>query len=62
MNNYSIVSSSFRDPSGFFIIKNDLNPQINNSSKEEFNSLIDLGLYQTLGEKKFLISYFKRIL
>ena len=53
MNNDSIVSSSFRDPSGFFIIKNDLNPQINNSSKEEFNSLIDLGLYQTLGEKNF---------
>ena len=63
MNNGSIVSSSFRDLSGFlFCKKNELNPQINNSYKEEFDSLIDSGLYQTLSEKKLLISHFKRIL
>ena len=63
MNNDIIVSSSFRDPSGFiFYKKNELNPQINNSYKEEFNSLIDSGLCQTLNEKKLLISHFKRIL
>ncbi len=36
MNNDSIVSSSFRDPSGFLFYKNDeLYRQINNSYKED---------------------------
>ena len=63
MNNDSIVSCSFRDPSGFiFYKKNELNPQSNNSYKEEFNSLIESGLCQTLSEKKLFISHSKRIL
>jgi len=63
MNNDSIVSCSFRDPSAFlFCKKNELCPQINNSYKDEFNCLIDWGLYQTLSEKKLLISHSKQIL
>ena len=63
MNNDRIVSSLFRDPSGFLFYKNyELYRQINNSYKEEFNCLIDSDLYQTLNEKKLLISHSKRIL
>ena len=63
MINDSIVSISFRDPYEFLFFKNnELYRQINNSYKEEFNCLIDSGLYQTLSEKKLLISHSKRIL
>ena len=58
MNNDSIVSSSFRDPSGFLFYKNDeLYRQINISYKEEYDLLMDSGLYQTLSEKKLLIPH-----
>jgi len=54
MNNDSIASSSFRDPSGFLFYKNNkLYHQINNSYNEEFICLIDMGLYQTLSEKSY---------
>ena len=58
MNNDSIVSSSFRDPSGFLFYKNDeLYRQINNSYKKEYDLLMESGLYQTLSEKKLLVSH-----
>ena len=53
-----IVNSSFRDPSGFLFHKNRiLYRQINNSYKDEFNLLMDSGLYQVLIEKKLLIPH-----
>jgi len=58
MNNNKIVSSSFRDPSGFLFHQNgNLYRQINNSYKEEYDHLINSGLYQYLVEKNFLISH-----
>jgi len=58
MNNDSIVSSSFRDPSGYLFYKNDeLYRQINNSYKKEYDLLMESGLYQTLCEKKLLVSH-----
>lgn len=58
MINDSIVSSSFRDPGGFLFYKNDeLYRQINNSYKEQYDLLMDSGLYQTLSEKKLLVSH-----
>jgi ribosomal protein L11 methylase PrmA len=58
MNSDSIVSSSFRDPSGFLFYKNgELYRQINNFYKEDFDLLIDSGLYQVLSEKKLIVSH-----
>jgi len=58
MNDNEIVGSSFRDPSGFLFRQNgNLYRQINNSYKEEYDHLINSGLYQYLVEKNFLISH-----
>jgi ribosomal protein L11 methylase PrmA len=58
MNNDQIVNSSFRDPSGFLFYKNgELYRQINNSYQDDYDLLMDSGLYQTLTEKKMLVSH-----
>ena len=58
MNDVNVVSSSFRDPSGFLFYKNgELYRQINKSYKDEYDFLIDSGLYQDLTEKKLLVAH-----
>ena len=50
--------SSFRDPSGFvFSIENQIFRQINKCYKENYNWLIDSGLYETLVKKDFLVPH-----
>ena len=50
--------SSYRDPSGFLFYKNEiLYRQVNQVFKKDFELLIEGGLYQSLVEKKILISH-----
>lgn len=50
--------SSFRDPSGFLFEKNhELFRQINNSYKNQYDKLMNSGLYDSLVEKNFLIPH-----
>ncbi len=52
------LPSSFRDPSGFVYIKDDdLYRQINFSYKENYDSLISSGLYDTLVKQELLIHH-----
>lgn len=52
------VSGSFRDPSGFlFYYNKSLYRQINNRYKENYDYLIQSGLYQTLLESNLLIPH-----
>ncbi len=54
----STEGSSFRDPSGFiFFVKNTLYRQINKSTQQDFDFLINSGLYQKLIKKKLLVSH-----
>jgi len=58
MENQKILSSSFRDPSGFLFYQDEiLYRQVNSSYKEEFDHLIDSGLYDKLVEQNLLISH-----
>ena len=53
-----IVSSSFRDPSGFVFSKNQkIFRQINQSYKEEYDNLMNSGLYEKLVSEKLLVSH-----
>ena len=52
------IKSSFRDPSGFlFTFEGSLYRQINKSYQNEFDKMIDSGLYQKLVEKELLIPH-----
>ena len=55
---YKIESSSFRDPSGTVFYKNEeIYRQINLEYKENYEFLMDSGLYQKLVDLKLLISH-----
>ena len=52
------IKSSFRDPSGFlFVNEGNIYRQINKSYQNEFDKLIDSGLYEKLVEKELLIPH-----
>ena len=58
MGRIFLESSSFRDPEGFlFFYNGKLYRQINQKGKNNFDLLINSGLYQKLVEKKFLIPH-----
>jgi len=58
MIDFTIESSSFRDPSGFLFYQNNvLYRQINKSYKENYNFLIKSGLYANLVEQEMLIPH-----
>jgi len=58
MIDFTIESSSFRDPSGFLFYQNDvLYRQINKSYKENYEFLIKSGLYENLVQKELLIPH-----
>ncbi len=51
-------SSSFRDPSGFiFRVNNEIYRQVNYSYKDDYDLLMNSGLYDKLTEKGFLIKH-----
>lgn len=53
-----VVQSSFRDPSGFLFIENNIiYRQINKSYKDDYDMLIKSGLYKKLCEKGLLIPH-----
>ena len=55
---YEIESSSFRDPSGIlFRINGSIYRQINQSYKNEYDCLMDSGLYKNLVDEKLLIPH-----
>ena len=52
------IASSFRDPSGFLFHKNNLiYRQVNISYKENYDHLMESGLYKILVDKKLLIPH-----
>jgi len=54
----NVLGSSYRDPSGFMFYKDgELFRQINESYKENYELLVDSGLYQKLSDNKKLISH-----
>jgi hypothetical protein len=54
----TIVSGSFRDPSGFLFYRDGtLYRQVNISYRHHYTALIDSGLYRTLVDKKLLIAH-----
>ena len=58
MGNYKPVESSFRDPSGFlFYLDGILYRQINQSYKQDYEHLMDSGLYKSLIDSNRLISH-----
>lgn len=58
VDNFSILPSSFRDPSGFLFLKDDvLYRQINLNYEKEYDLLMHSGLYKELVGKKYLISH-----
>ncbi len=58
MSNYTKESSSFRDTSGFiFYDGNELFRQINNSYKENYDHLMNSGLYEKLIKSNLLIPH-----
>lgn len=55
---YSVLSASFRDPSGFMFEQDDvLFRQINWSYQENYNLLMQSGLYQTLVRQGYLVEH-----
>jgi len=57
-NNYQIETSSFRDPSGFIFRRNEvLYRQVNHIYKEDYDCLIESGLYTALLEAELLIPH-----
>jgi len=58
MGRYQTVSSSFRDPSGFLFYENGtIYRQINKSYKDNFDHLMNSGLYKTLVDSEQLIPH-----
>ena len=58
MAKFKIQSSSFRDPSGFLFFENEvLYRQINQEYKNEYEHLMDSGLYKRLVDSKLLIPH-----
>jgi len=58
MGRYEKVSSSFRDPSGFLFYDNGiLYRQINQSYKDDYDHLMDSGLYNNLVDSKLLVPH-----
>ena len=58
MTKFKIQSSSFRDPSGFLFFENEvLYRQINQEYKNEYEHLMDSGLYKRLVDSKLLIPH-----
>jgi len=58
MGSYQRISSSFRDPSGFLFYENDtIYRQINQYYKENYDFLINSGLYKTLVDSEQLIPH-----
>ena len=58
MTEFKIQSSSFRDPSGFLFFENEvLYRQINQEYKNEYEHLMDSGLYKRLVDSKLLIPH-----
>ena len=58
MPKFKIQSSSFRDPSGFLFFENEvLYRQINQEYKNEYEHLMDSGLYKRLVDSKLLIPH-----
>lgn len=58
MSNLSRISSSFRDPSGFlFRHQGHLYRQVNEVYREEFDALLESGLYHQLVNKGLLVSH-----
>ena len=56
--NSTIITSSFRDPSGFlFTRNNNIYRQVNISYSDNFQNLIASGLYTLLVDKGFLIPH-----
>ncbi len=57
-NTEGIIQSSFRDPSGFLFFEGEsIYRQVNNSYKENYDLLMNSGLYQTLIDAKLLIPH-----
>lgn len=57
-DNQRKIPSSFRDPSGFLFLKNKiLYRQVNNIYKENYNYLMQSGLYKVLTESNLLVSH-----
>ncbi len=53
-----VVKSSFRDPSGFLFVQDGvLYRQVNKICKEDYDKLIESGLYQELVDKKLLVPH-----
>ena len=58
MSTYKKESSSFRDPSGFIFYDSDiLYRQINKSYKEDYEQLMNSGLYKKLTELGLLLPH-----
>jgi len=58
MSEKHLISSSFRDPSGFlFFYKNLIYRQINKSYKDNYDMLIKSGLYKKLSEEGLIIPH-----
>lgn len=58
MENFTLVSSSFRDPSGILFFVNDqVYRQVNQSYKNDYEKLMDSGLYDLLTKKELLIPH-----
>jgi len=58
MENFARVSSSFRDPSGIlFFVNGQVYRQVNQSYKNDYEKLMDSGLYDLLIKKKLLIPH-----
>jgi hypothetical protein len=58
LNSNGSIASSFRDPSGFLFSKNGLiYRQVNISYKEDYDLLMNSGLYKTIVDSKLLISH-----
>lgn len=58
MTNYNVEVSSFRDPSGTLFFKDgEIYRQINQEYKEDYEFMMDSGLYQKLIDSELLISH-----
>ncbi len=58
MDNYQTETASFRDPSGFLFYKeNVLYRQVNQVYQQNYNHLMDSGLYEALIDKNLIVSH-----
>jgi hypothetical protein len=57
-NNFNIVPSSFKDPSGYvFTHKGNIYRQVDESYKKNYESLMQTGLYKELIDREFLVKH-----